>query len=51
MYEPVETEILKPLTQRGYIISTPEKNKSKYYLTDDGEETLDIFNYMLEMDS
>lgn len=48
LYKPVNQEILDPLAERGYIDVQRRGQEKQIHLTTDGEETLKIFQYLLE---
>lgn len=47
MYKPVDREILRPLRDRGYIEEQRCGQEKRVWLTEDGEKTLEIFQYLL----
>jgi hypothetical protein len=48
MYRPLNREILDPLEDRGYIQIQRRGQSKQVWLTDDGEETLRVFQYLLD---
>jgi len=48
MYDPVEKEIIEPLVNQEYLKREYRGNETRYYLTEEGKETLQILKYLVD---